>query len=428
MLKHIKKRVANSPLLQVTGFNSFSIGVKLFTSFAVSKLIALLLGPSGMTFIGNFRNALSILQNFATGGLIKATVKYTGETKDDKVAFQSFISTLFWTFIVLSVVIFAVVFLSSRALSNLVFNDVSYAYVFKWTAVLLPLFGLNAFLLSILNGLNHFKRVIRINLFTHILNLLLFAFCIYFFGLDGALMAVVIVPSASLLLTLLLAHKQFNFLKVSRKVYVTDKLKNFGQYAFMTLISAVSFPLVFLGIRQFLSTQIGVDQAGYWEANFRLSTFYLIFIQSLLNLYILPKLVEAQSEKSFRAVVFEFYKQVIPLFAIGLFLIFLLKKYLVLLVFSEEFLPVTSLLGWQIIGDFFRILALVMAYQFHAKKMMWHYIITDLCLAMGLYLSAIYFIDIYGLQGVVIGHALTYVLYFILILSIFRKPILKFNL
>ena len=423
MLKHIKKLVANSPLLQVTGFNSFSIGIKLFTSFAVSKLIALFLGPSGLTFIGNLRNGLSILQNFATGGLINATIKYTGETKDDKIAYQSFITTLFWVFIILSVVIFIVVFGFSNTLSNFIFKDATYAYVFKWTAVLLPLFGLNAFLLSILNGLNRFKKVIQINLFTHILNLLVFAYCIYMFGLSGALMAVVIVPSASLILTLLLAHQQFDFFKINWKAFSLNQLKNFGQYAFMTLISAVSFPLVFLGIRQFLSNQIGLDEAGYWEANFRLSTFYLIFMQSLLNLYILPKLVEAQTEKSFRAVIFNFYKQVIPLFGVGLLLIFLLKKYLVFFVFSDEFLPVTSLLGWQIIGDFFRILALVMVYQFHAKKMLWHYIITDLFLALGLYFSAIYLIDFYGLQGVVIGHALTYVLYFILISIIFRKAL-----
>ena len=421
MLKKLKSLVASSPLLQVASFNSLNIAVKFLTSLAVSKLIALLLGPSGLTFIGNLRNALSIFQNFATGGLTKAIIKYTGETKNDHVAFQSFISTLFWALIFLSLVIFVFVFGFSKTLSNFVFGETSFAYVFKWTAVLLPVYGLNAFLLAILNGLSQFNKVIRINLFTHILNLLVFSYCIYVFGLSGALMAVVIVPSASFILTLLLSSQQFNFFKVDWKIFSVNQLKNFGQYAFMTLISAISFPLVFLGIRQLLSNQIGIDEAGYWEANFRLSTFYLIFMQSLLNLYVLPKLVEAQSEKSFKSVVYNFYKQVIPLFSIGLLLVFLLRKYLVLLVFSEEFLPVTSLLGWQIIGDFFRILSLVMVYQFHAKKMLWHYIITDLFLALGLYFSAIQLIDIYGLQGVVIGHALTYVLYFILIGFIFRR-------
>ncbi len=425
MLKHIKRLLANSPLLQVTSFNSFSILVKLFTSFVVSKLIALFLGPSGLTYIGNLRNALSVFQNFATGGLVKSVVKYTGETKDDAESFQGFISTLFWIFILLSVIVFVFVFGFSHVLSDFVFDEDSYAFVFKYLAILLPIFGLNAYLLSILNGLSHFKKVIRINLLTHILNLVVFASCIYYFGLNGALMAIIVVPSASIIFTLSVARKHINFFKINLKLFSTSQLKNFGQYAFMTLISAVSFPLVFLGIRQFLSTQIGLEEAGFWEANFRLSTFYLIFIQSLLNLYILPKLVEAQTEKSFQKVIFSFYKQIIPLFAIGLLLIFIFKKYLVLLVFTDEFLPVTSLLGWQIIADFFRILALVMVYQFHAKKMLWHYVITDLCLALGLYFSALLLVDIYGLQGVVIGHALTYVLYFILIFLIFRKPVLN---
>lgn len=425
MFKSIKSFFASSQLLQVTGFNSFSIVVKFFSSFLISKLIALLLGPSGLAYIGNLRNVLSVLQNFSTGGLSHAVVKYTSESYSSKSSFHHFMSTLFWVFIFLSVLIIVFVFGFSRTLSVFVFDEISYAFVFKYLAFLLPIFGLNVYLLSILNGLNHFKKVIKINILTHLLNLLVFGFCIYFFGLDGALMAVIIVPSASLIFTLSIARKEINFLKINFKLFSVSQLKNFGQYAFMTLISAVSFPLVYLGIRQFLSSHIGVDEAGYWEANFRFSTFYLIFIQSLLNLYILPKLVEAQSEKTFQDVIFSFYKQIIPLFAFGLLLIFVLKKYLVLLVFTDDFLPVTSLLGWQIIADFFRILALVMVYQFHAKKMLWHYVITDLFLALGLYFSAILLVDIYGLKGVVIGHALTYLLYFILILIIFRKPILN---
>jgi PST family polysaccharide transporter len=65
-----------------------------------------------------------------------------------------------------------------------------------------------------------------------------------------------------------------------------------------------------------------------------------------------------------------------------------------------------------------------MVYQFHAKKMMWHYILTDLFLALGLYFSALFLIPKVGLEGVVIGHALTYFLYFILILTVFRKALI----
>jgi len=425
MLKSLKKLVAQSPLLQVTSFNSLSISIKLVSSLVVAKLSAILLGTQGVALIGNMRNALSIFHNFASGGLDKAVVKYTSDTHLKPAAYQVFISTLFWVFVGLSIIVFTVVFVFSKSLSTLVFNDVTYAFVFKWTALLLPIYALNVYILNILKGLSQFKHVIRIHIFSHLLNLIVFTLLIYTYDLSGALMAVVVVPSASLVFSFVLASRYLDFSTVNFKVFSILQLKNFGQYAFMTLISAVTFPMVYLGIRQYLTTHIDIDAAGYWEANFRLSTFYLVFMQSLLNLYILPKLVEAKTQKGFQSTVLEFYKQIIPLFAVGLLLVFLLKKYIILLVFSEEFLPVKSLLGWQIIADFFRILALVMAYQFHAKKMLWHYVITDLLLALGLYFSAVFFVDIYNLKGVVIGHAITYILYFVMIALLFRKPILN---
>ena len=139
-------------------------------------------------------------------------------------------------------------------------------------------------------------------------------------------------------------------------------------------------------------------------------------------------MVAAKTKAEFKTIVFTFYKQVIPLYGFGLFIIFLLKDYVILFVSSEEFLPAASLLGWQIIADFFRVLALVMVYQFHAKKMFWHYIITDLLLALGLYFSAIFFVPVFGLVGVVIGHMVIYMVYFVIILMIFRKEIFfQFN-
>lgn len=426
MLKKLKNLIQNSPLLEVTSFNSFGIVVKLLSSLVVSKMTAIFLGTQGIALIGNLRNTLSVLQNFSTGGLNKAVVKYSSEHKNKAENYIVFISTLFWVFIGLSVLVFLGVYIFSEALANYVFGNLDYSYVFKWLAVLLPLYGLNTFLISILQGLEQFKKVIKINIFVHILNLLVFGFSVYQFRLSGALMAVVAVPSVSLLITLFLAGKylsvgyHFNF-----RIFSSQQLKYFGQYAFMTLISAVSFPLVYLGIRQQILESLSLDDAGFWEANFRLSNFYLIFIQSLLNLYILPKFAQANSKVEFREIVLNFYKQIIPLFVGGLFILFLLRKYLVLVVFSEEFLPVTAILGWQMIADVFRVLALVMVYHFHAKKMLWHYIITDLILAIGLYLSAVIGIKYLGLSGVVIGHVIIYVVYFLLILFIFRKLIFK---
>ena len=51
--------------------------------------------------------------------------------------------------------------------------------------------------------------------------------------------------------------------------------------------------------------------------------------------------------------------------------------------------------------------------------MFWHYMITEIFLVLLIYLSSIYFIDIYGVKGATIAHFVTYLMYFGVILLIF---------
>lgn len=425
MLKRLKTLLQHSTFLKVSSFNSFSVVVKMITGLGVSKLTALYLGPQGIAVLGNLRNALDIFHKFSSGGLTNAVVKYSAENKTKPQAFSQFLSTLLYFGLVTCVISISAIFFFSDWINTLIFGNRNFVNVIQISAFVLPLHVMNIYLMSVLKGFSDFGNVIKINISAHILNLSVFAILLSIMDLEGALLAVVLVPSMMLFFTLYYVRNHFGILKsFSLSEFSSPMLKNLGQFAFMTLISSVSFPLVFLGIRSFLINTIGEVGAGYWESTLRISNYYLMFVLSLLNLYVLPKLASATTQSEFRSIVFTFYKQVLPFFILGLVVVYLLREWIVRLVFSEEFLPAADLFLWQIVGDFFRVLALVMVYQFHAKKMMWHYIITDLFLALGLYLSALYFIPIVGLEGVVLGHALTYFLYFILILTVFRKALI----
>lgn len=424
MFKRLKAVVQQSSLLKVSSFNSFSVVIKMITGLGISKLTAIFLGPQGLAILGNLRNGLDIFDKFSSGGLANAVVKYSAENRSNPKAFSSFLSTLVWSGLTVCVLTMGFIFFCSEFINAFIFGSRDFVVIIRIMAFVLPLHVMNIYLMSILKGFSEFNKVIKINIGTHVLNLLLFAVLLFIMDLKGALLAIVIMPSAMLFFTLYYTKVYFGMLSsFSLSEFSSPMLKNLSQFAFMTLISSASFPLVFLGIRNFLIDTIGEVEAGYWESTLRLSNYYLMFVLSLLNLYILPKLAEAQTKKEFRDVVFSFYKQILPFFILGLILVYVLRDWIVRLIFSEEFLPATDLFLWQMLGDFFRVLALVMVYQFHAKKMMWHYILTDLFLALGLYFSALYFIPKVGLEGVVIGHAITYVSYFLIILSIFSRTL-----
>ena len=144
-----------------------------------------------------------------------------------------------------------------------------------------------------------------------------------------------------------------------------------------------------------------------------------------MALYILPRFSEINDAKEFRKEVFGFYKTVMPKFLVGLIVIYLLKPLIVVGVFSDEFKPVEDLFLWQLMGDFLKVLSMVIAYQFLAKKMFWHYIVTEAFLVIILYITSIYFIDLYGVKGAVIGHFVSYLMYYALILLIFGTSLFK---
>ena len=428
MLKRFKTILQQSTLLKVSSFNAVSVIIKMITGLGVSKLSAIYIGPQGLAVLGNLRNAIEVFDKFSSGGLTNGVIKYSAENKSDPKAFSGFLSTLVWFGLVMCFLTVTLILLFSDFINTLIFGARDFKEVIHIASFVLPLHVINIYMMSILKGFGEFNKIIKINIASHLLNIIVFATLIYTIGLKGALLAIIIVPTAMLGFTLYYAQSWFGVLTAFRfHQFSKPMLGNLGEFAFMTLISGLSFPLVFLGIRTFLIDHLGEDQAGFWESMVRISTYYLMFVLTVLNLFILPKLAESKTIAEFRTIVFSFYKQILPLFISGLILVYWFREWIIRLVFTREFLPAADLFFWQMTGDFFRVLAMVMVYQFHAKKMLWHYIFTDLFLALSLYFSALYFVPRIGLEGVVLGHAMTYIVYFLLILFIFRKTLIFYK-
>ncbi len=69
------------------------------------------------------------------------------------------------------------------------------------------------------------------------------------------------------------------------------------------------------------------------------------------------------------------------------------------------------------IGDFISILAIALVKQFHAKLMVKAYIICNGILNLLYFGLSYFFIDLYGLVGVVKAYALSYLVYLLLVIT-----------
>jgi len=424
-LKKFFNYINNEVLVKAASLNTANISIKIIAGILITKFIAIYIGPQGMALIGNLRNFFSAIQSIAIFGLYKGVVKFISELKTNAAELTKILSTVFYLGFFSSVLLAFLCYYNAEFINDLIFsNNYNYTYVIEVLAIVLPFYALNMFVFSIMNGFSKYKILLVINIISQVLGLLVTLLLIWQENIDGALVAVVITPALNLLITLVgIAFRQ-NLMSSLKITNVSLSILNsLSPYMIMALVSAIALPIVMIIIRNYLIAEIGIKEAGYWTAMTRVSDYYLMFINSLMTLYILPRFSEINSRKEFRKEVFSFYKTIMPVFLVVLLIIYLSRSLLINILFTEDFRPVEDLFGYQILGDVIRVLSMVIAYQFLAKKMFTHFIILEIFLFVIMYFSSIYLIDAFGLKGAVMGHCLSYFMYFGIIILIFGSSL-----
>jgi PST family polysaccharide transporter len=419
------KSIAKSPLFKIASFNSASLLVRIFTGLLSSKAIAYFIGPSGMALMGNFRNFSSTLEAVGILGFQNGIVKTVAENQADKEKVYSLLTTVFYTLLITSLLlIFTVLIGSTYFLKSILNGNETYLLALQILAFTIPFTILHLFFVSVINGLSAYKKVINITIFSYIAGLIISIFLMWKFTVLGAMISVSIVSFLLFCFSGFYFLKQFSLKEVLNLQYFDfQQIKRVVVFASMTLFSSILTPIVYIYIRKLIIASQSIEAAGYYEAMSRISSFYMMFITTLVSLYYLPELSKTSSLSENKPLIRQFYKTILPVFGFGLVLMYFLKDIVILILFTKDFSAVSNLFFWQLLGDFFRAAALILAIQFFAKKLVKPYFITEIISFSILIFSSYFGIQYFGAEGAVMAYAVTYFLYFVVVGFYFRKMI-----
>lgn len=424
-MKNLLTYINNQVLAEATKLNTVVIFLKIISGIAISKAIAVFIGPEGFALIGNVKNLLKAIQTFSILGIYNGLVSSISKVKDNVHELSKTISTAYYIGFFTTMILAFFCYYQADLINSWMFpRRYNYAYIIKILGLALPFYALNMFSYAIMNGFAKYKMMMVISILGQVVGLLITLLLIWRENIDGALVALVITPSLTFLITLVGFSNQRS-LAADIKIKNIDfgVFKTFGPYAIMALVTAIALPLTYIVIRNYIIANVGFKEAGYWEAMNRISDYYLMFVNSIMALYIIPKFRNIEGKEAFKAEVKNFYLSFLPYVMMGLAIIYLLRPLIVQLVFTKEFQPVEDLFLWQILGDLIKVLSTVIAYHFLAKKMFWHFIIIQVFLFVILYFSSVLLIDNFGLKGAVMGHFVAYLMQYGIILLIFSNAI-----
>ncbi|WP_116787494.1 O-antigen translocase [Flavobacterium psychrotrophum] len=412
-----------SRLLHVSGLNLINISVRVIGGIVSSKIVATFLGAQGMAITGSFRNVLTSLETFSMLGLQNGIIKTTAEFQNDEIRLKEVIVTsaaLISMAVLISIVL---LFCFSGEISSLVFNgNVEFYFMFRILAVFLPIYTASIFFISLLNGLGKYKNIILINIFSNIFGVIFSAFLIWQKGIDGAILGLILTPVLTFIFSVGPIIKSF---KDSYSFSVTQfnigLLKYFFSYSAMMFVTAFIAPVLFIFIRDFIMTYAGEEQAGYWDAINRFSSFYMMFPLTLINFYFLPELSKKSDNNSKAKLLLSYYKYIMPFFATGLILIFSLRVAIIKMLLSDGFMAMDGLFKWQLAGDLFKACGFILAQQFFVKRLTKDYIITEIISSLILFVLSFILIKQYGAEGATIAYAFENLILAIALFFYFRK-------
>jgi O-antigen/teichoic acid export membrane protein len=411
-------------LVKTSILSFIATSIKMLSMLAINKSVAIFIGPSGLALIGQFQSFSQLSMTVAQGGINAGVTKYTAEYGRDSLQLPALFSTAARISLACSFVVGALSLVFSDLASNYFLSTTEYAYVFVIFGVSLPLFVLNQLLLSIVNGLKEVRTYINANVIQSLYGLIFTTLLVVFFGLHGALIAMVTNQSVVLLVVLWMLRKHIVIhWQAFTKPFVSAEGKKLFGYSVMALTSAASAPVSHLIVRNYLGETLGWDQAGYWQAIWYISTMYLMVVTMALSTYYLPRLSEITDNEGLREELINGYKFIVPVVAVMAGSIYYLKDFIVWFLFTEEFAPMRELFAWQLIGDVFKIAAWLLSYLVLAKAMIRTFVVTEIVFS-GLFVGlSIFFVDMYGLVGVTYAFLINYVIYFLVMAGIVTRRI-----
>ena len=413
-------------ITKIFSLTAISTLVKMLAGFISIKVVAVIVGPSGIALLGQLSNFSIIIMTLASGGINNGVTKYIAENKNYPRKIQLFLSTALQITLVLSLVSGICLIIFSSLLSDLILTEIKYSYVFILFGVTLILYALNKLLMSIINGYKEFNKFVNISIVTSVVGVIFTVGLVWIWKLPGALVSAVTYQSIVFFITVRMVIKSKWFVLENFNSFFSGTVfKKYLSYSMMAFVTAATVPVAQLIIRGYVITNISTSDAGLWEAMNRISGMYLLVITSSFGVYYLPRLSEIKDNQELRKEIFTAYKIILPLITLGFLIIYIFRDLIIQILFTQEFSPMRDLFAWQLIGDFFKISCWLLAFLMVARAMTKLYIFTEIFFSTLFVTLSIVLINKFQIVGIPMAYMINYLISLIFMVVVFREIIFQ---
>jgi O-antigen/teichoic acid export membrane protein len=385
-----------------------SILVKAVAGLLVIKLLAWKLGPDGFGLLGQLMTLVAITGMFAGGGITNGLIKVLAKSPIESKEGQAWLSTAFTLTTLISVLVAILLSVFSVSLSDRLMQG-GFTALFIGLGFAQAIVGYASLIQAEASSRGESGFYAKVNIIGTVIGTAMLALSVHFFGFKGAAYSVMLMPAvtAAVAFLFMFFHRR-RLLQFFCFLFDRVKMRHLMSFSLLALVGSTSVPIAQILMRDGLAQQFGWDQVGLWQGVIKLSDVYMQFVGVVLMNYVLPRYAAANN---IGAVINEFKLSLMWLLSallLGFVVLYSLKNFIIKLIFSDEFLPMTDYFLPQMVGDIFRTVASAISIIFMARGAVRVSILFEFAQGMFIFIAFTVLRDGFGAMAPVYAHVVTY--------------------
>ncbi|UOQ82128.1 hypothetical protein [Hymenobacter sp. 5414T-23] len=239
-----------------------------------------------------------------------------------------------------------------------------------------------------------------------------------------ALLAYLVAQGLTLVPTLGLAYRAGLLPRLSGR-FSWPAVRGVSRFLLMAVSVLLFGKSVDFAMREVLIQQLGLAQTDLWQAVAKLSDNYTMVFSAIMGSVYYPRLAALTAQPlQRRALVRAVLSLLAPVVLVGFVLLWLLRGWLLPLLFNQHFAAAAPLLAPQLVGDWAKFLTWALLFLLTVRAQVGRYVLVQAASAVLYALLLIWLVPRYGTMGAPLAHAARYWVLLPSCLWYFRRDIL----
>lgn len=380
-------------ILKSTGIIGSAQIFSILIGIVRTKVIAILLGPSGVGIIGILQATVDLVRSATGFGINFSGVKDVAEANSygDNQRIARTITILRRWALGTGILGMFITIALCVPLSNFSFGNDSYTFSIALISVTLSITSISGAQLALLQGMRLIKQMAKATLLGAILGLFISLPLYWWLEIKGIVPGMVLNAIGGLVVSWWFAHKiKIERSKLSLSLTIRGGLK-MARLGFFIVATGFIATATIYATRAYITDKLNIDAVGYFQAAWTISNLYLSIVLNAMLADFFPRLSEIHNDNitSNRLI----NEQMEIALLVGSPLIILLiafSNFVIRILYSSSFSLAISVLQWQMGGAFIVLIAWPLGVMFLAKNKGHFSLITDGIWSV-VYLFCIYF-------------------------------------